>query len=323
MRIRKSIVILISITCITMFMVVNNCTLNNTILTIKPKLFAHRGLAQTFNIAEVKWDTNTAEIIYPPEHYFIENTIPSIEAAFTYGADIVEFDIRVTKDNELAAFHDSDIGFRTEKKGKVSDYTLDELKKMDVGFGYTSDNGKTYPLRNKGIGLLPSFDEIISMFPTKDFVVHIRDDGIKIGEIFLNKLKKLNTDQVNHISIYGNDLAIELIGKEYPSMKTLSAKRIKKAFIEYELIGWTGIVPKSIKNMELHLPIEYAKYLWGWPYKFVIRMEKANTRVVITMKKGNWTGAFDSEKDLTKIPRFFSGYIWTERIDKISKYYKQ
>ena len=46
------------------------------------KLLAHRGLAQTFDVSIVEWDTNTAEIIYEPEHPFLENTIDSMKVAF-------------------------------------------------------------------------------------------------------------------------------------------------------------------------------------------------------------------------------------------------
>ena len=45
------------------------------------KLLAHRGLAQTFDVSAVEWDTNTAEIIDEPDHPFLENTIESMEAA--------------------------------------------------------------------------------------------------------------------------------------------------------------------------------------------------------------------------------------------------
>lgn len=44
------------------------------------KFISHRGLAQTFDISKVKWDTNTAEVIYPPEYPYIENTLPSMES---------------------------------------------------------------------------------------------------------------------------------------------------------------------------------------------------------------------------------------------------
>ena len=108
---------------------------NNTSIFIKnentmPKLLAHRGLAQTFDISKVEWDTNTAEIIYEPEHEYLENTIESMKAAFEYGADIVELDIQLTKDKKLAVFHDFELGYRTDGKGNISDYTMEELKKI-------------------------------------------------------------------------------------------------------------------------------------------------------------------------------------------------
>ncbi len=49
-------------------------------------LLAHRGLAQTFSMEGITGDTNTAAIIYEPEHPYLENTLTSIEAAFAAGA---------------------------------------------------------------------------------------------------------------------------------------------------------------------------------------------------------------------------------------------
>ena len=301
--------------------------INNNFVFVKsnktmPRLMAHRGLAQTFDISAVKWDTNTAEIIYPPDHHFIENTIPSMQAAFDYGASIVEFDIRVTKDKQLAVFHDYIVEYRTECSGEISAYTLAELQKMDIGYRYTHDGGKTFPLRNTGVGLLPSFDEVLEAFPRGEFLVHIRDGGIEIGELLLEKLQKLNDDEIQRISIYGNDEAITLIKMEFPEMKALSAKLLKRALIEYVFVGWTGYMPKSTRNLEIHIPISYAKILWGWPEKFVERMENVGSRVVLITKQGQWSGGFDTENEIKKIPDNYYGFIWTERVDKISQYFK-
>ena len=75
--------------------------LNNTSLFTKdsqrePLLLAHRGLAQTFHMDGITGETCTAKRIYEPEHPFLENTIPSMEAAFKAGADIVELDVQPT-----------------------------------------------------------------------------------------------------------------------------------------------------------------------------------------------------------------------------------
>ncbi len=126
-----------------------------------PLLVAHRGLGQTFPMEGITADTNTARIIYEPQHPYIENTIPSMRAAFEAGADIVEFDIQPTKDGQFAVFHDWVLDHRTDGKGVTREHTLEELKKLDVGYGYTSDNGKTYPFRGKGVGLMPSLEEVL------------------------------------------------------------------------------------------------------------------------------------------------------------------
>jgi glycerophosphoryl diester phosphodiesterase len=116
-------------------------------------LIAHRGVHHDFPLDGVQWDTCTAARIFPPTHEFIENTLPSMRAAFEAGASIVEVDLRVTRDRQLAVFHDFMLECRTEASGDVDDRPLAELQTLDVGYGYTADDGATFPLRGTGVGL--------------------------------------------------------------------------------------------------------------------------------------------------------------------------
>ncbi len=59
-----------------------------------------------------------------------ENSIPAIESIIRMGADIMELDLKLTKDSVLVLSHDKTIDRCTTGKGLVSDYTLDELKKF-------------------------------------------------------------------------------------------------------------------------------------------------------------------------------------------------
>ena len=120
-----------------------------------PVLLAHRGLAQTFTREDLDAETCTATRIRPPEHPYLENTLPSMEAAFAAGADVVEFDVHPTTDGKFAVFHDWTLDCRTEGKGVTREHTLAELKALDIGYGYTADGGKTFPFRGKGVGLMP------------------------------------------------------------------------------------------------------------------------------------------------------------------------
>lgn len=86
----------------------------NTSLLARPSgaltLLAHRGVHQDFPREGLTNDTCTASRIYAPTHGYIENTLPSIEAAFAAGADMVEVDIHPTTDGEFAVFHDWTLG---------------------------------------------------------------------------------------------------------------------------------------------------------------------------------------------------------------------
>lgn len=54
-----------------------------------------------------------------------ENTLESFELAIALGADMIEFDLRSTKDHVLVAHHDPDVG-----KYSLRELTLRELKKL-------------------------------------------------------------------------------------------------------------------------------------------------------------------------------------------------
>ena len=54
-----------------------------------------------------------------------ENTLMAFQKAIDLGADIIELDVRQTKDGELAVFHDQDIGGK-----KISGLTFAEVNRV-------------------------------------------------------------------------------------------------------------------------------------------------------------------------------------------------
>ncbi|HHX60801.1 MAG TPA: glycerophosphodiester phosphodiesterase [Epulopiscium sp.] len=317
-KIKKRYVTLAGISCFILFL-----WLNNTGLFVTKegnyKLLAHRGLAQTFDVSKVEWDTNTAGVIYEPEHEYLENTIASMNTAFDYGADVLELDVQRTKDGQLAAFHDYDLSMRTNGKGKVSDYTMDELRQLDIGYGYTSDKGQSFPFRGKGIGLMPEMQEVLTTFPDKDLLIHLQNGDLETAKILWTYLEDMPPERLSQMTVYGGHEGLLYLRQQNPSIRVLSMKLLKSALIKYELLGWTGYIPKEMHNIEIHIPLKFAKYLWGWPHKFIERMDSVNTRVVIVEGNGKWSEGFDTQESLRAIPKGFSGYVWTNRIDIISK----
>lgn len=290
--------------------------------TGKPLLLAHRGLAQTFSMEGITNETDTAKRIFPPEHPYLENTIASMEAAFQAGADVVELDVHITQDGQFAVFHDWNLDYRTNGAGVTGDYTMAELKSLDVGYGYSADGGKTFPFRGKGVGLMPSLDEVLAHFPDRSFLINVKSNDPKEGELLAQYLSRFPAKRLNQLAVYGGDQPIAAVNVMLPDLRVMSKATLKKSLFSYFAIGWTGYVSPTCRHTELHIPEKYAPWLWGWPNRFLNRMADVDTRVILVAGEGKFSAGFDTPEDIKRIPPNYTGGIWTNRIDRIAQLFK-
>lgn len=61
-----------------------------------------------------------------------ENSLQSIKNAIKAGVDIIEIDVRTTKDSVLVLMHDKDIDRITTGKGLIKNYTFSELQQFNL-----------------------------------------------------------------------------------------------------------------------------------------------------------------------------------------------
>jgi len=315
MRKKKILLILLIFFAFVFF---NNTSLLVAPETAKPLLLAHRGLAQCFSMDGITNSTDTSKRIFPPDHPFLENTIASMAEAIKLGADIVEVDIQITKDEKVAVFHDHGLDYRTDASGQVRKYTMADLKKLDVGYGYSADGGKTFPFRGKGVGLMPELDEVLKRFPQTHFLIDVKSNDTIEGEVLARYLESLPKERLESLKVYGGQRPLTVLKEKLPGLRVMSRETLMKAITDYIAIGWTGYIPQSCRGAWLHIPVKYAPLLWGWPDKFMSRMKSVDTQIVLVAGDGKFSEGFDSPDALKQIPQNFSGYIWTNRIDKIA-----
>ncbi len=77
--------------------------------------------------------------------YAPENSLAAIENVIKMGGDIVELDIHKTKDGHLILMHDNTLDRTTTGHGKISDYTLAEIKKLKLRNGLGIHTRHTVP----------------------------------------------------------------------------------------------------------------------------------------------------------------------------------
>jgi len=91
-----------------------------------------------------------------------ENTLLAFRAALELGVDMLEFDLRLSKDKAVVVIHDETVDRTTDGTGKVSEYTLAELKKLDAGgwFGIVYE-GLKIPTLDELCQLLASYPDVL------------------------------------------------------------------------------------------------------------------------------------------------------------------
>lgn len=95
---------------------------------------------------------------------FPENTLYAFtEVVKKYKVDVLEIDVWASKDGYPVILHDETVDRTTNGQGKIHQLTLAQIKKLDAAYHFTRD-GKTYPLRGKGI-TIPTLEELFQALP--------------------------------------------------------------------------------------------------------------------------------------------------------------
>jgi glycerophosphoryl diester phosphodiesterase len=97
-----------------------------------------------------------------------ENTLYAFTHARDLGVDVLETDVQVTADGVLVVLHDSTLDRTTDGEGAVNRLSLAQLKKLDAAFRFSTDGGRSFPLRGHGISV-PTLREVFAALPGMRF----------------------------------------------------------------------------------------------------------------------------------------------------------
>jgi glycerophosphoryl diester phosphodiesterase len=283
-------------------------------------VLSHRGVSQQYHRENLTNDTCTAERIDTPTHTYLENTLPSMQAAFDHGADIVEIDIHPTADGEFAVFHDWTIDCRTNGEGVTREQTMEYLRTLDLGYGYTADGGATFPLRGHGVGMMPTLRDVLAAFPERRFLINFKGNDPAEADQVLAYLDAFEQTDYARLMFYGARPA-ERLRELRPDVRTTGRKQLMRCAKGYMLTGWFGTTPEACRNTIVFVPANYGWIGWGYPDLFLQRMQAANTEVMIVgpIRRGERPGivGIDDLATFEELPRNWRGGVVTDRIEVI------
>ena len=156
-------------------------------------------------------------------------TMLAYQNSVNLGVDVLEMDIHITEDGVLVLMHDETVDRTTDGSGEIESMTLDELKKLDAGYDWSTDDGATFPFRGKGL-TVTTLEEVFTAFPDKHMTIEIKKTNASMTQPFCELIRKHKMeDKVLAASFYDDKL--KEFRKECPEVATSSAKNETTAFV--------------------------------------------------------------------------------------------
>ena len=113
------------------------------------------------------------------EAEFPSNTMYAFQHSVKAGADMLELDVGVTKDNKVVVMHDTTLDRTTSGHGTIASHSLKQIRKLDAGYWFAGGKApydhkaKRHPFRGKGLKV-PTLQEVMKAFPKTPINVEIK-----------------------------------------------------------------------------------------------------------------------------------------------------
>ena len=128
-----------------------------------------------------------------------QNSIPAVEKAIEYGYDGCEFDIHTTKDGKWVVIHNDTVDDMTDGEGKVSDFTLKEIRKLKLDNGNGIENYESLQV--------PTLEEVLEIISGSNIIpiIEIKNCDTKYLPSLKNMLKKYGLDKKSEIISFNRE----------------------------------------------------------------------------------------------------------------------
>ncbi len=165
--------------------------------------------------------------------YEPENTLRSFRRALEIGVDMIELDVRRTKDGKVVVIHDDTVDRTTNGSGAIGEMTLAEIMELDAGRGEK----------------IPTLDEVLDLVKGRvPLDIEIKDKGLgaEVGRLLTQRIESRAKPKDLVVSSF---LPRELAAGNFPDLQRIllvengSDDDIKSAIA---LRAW-GIGPKAEK----------------------------------------------------------------------------
>lgn len=160
-----------------------------------------------------------------------ENTIPAIESVISMGVDMMELDVKRTKDSVLVLMHDKTIDRMTDGTGLISDFTYDSLKTFKVKWE-SNPSVDTVRIPTLRQALLCCKDRILvnvdHAYLYYDEILALTEELGVTGQVLMKGRSSIDKVEKDFSRYENNLLYMPIIGINTPSGQALFAEYVER-----------------------------------------------------------------------------------------------
>jgi glycerophosphoryl diester phosphodiesterase len=184
-----------------------------------------------------------------------ENTIAAFDHGIACGAEGLEFDVHLSKDGVVVIHHDDTLERTTSGRGRLADYTADELRRVDAACNFTDASGAC-PFRGQQIGI-PTLHEVLRRYPSARIIIELKVGGSVLAERVIDEVRAADAmDRVAIGSFFPE--ALLAVRRYEPAIATGAAKEETRwalyrswvglgigatPYSEFQVPEWSGLTP--------------------------------------------------------------------------------
>ena len=176
------------------------------------------------------------------------DTLYAFEKAVEIGADVLEMDAHFTKDGQIVLMHDEEVDRTTDGTGLIEDLTLDELSELDAAYGWSNDDGKTFPFRGQGIEV-PTLGELFQKFPQMRYVIEIKLTQNPIDRPLCDLIRKHNMQDTVMIASF-HDEAMQKFRATCPEIATSASRGEVTRFVLLGKLFLSGLIAPQYQSIQ-------------------------------------------------------------------------
>lgn len=178
-----------------------------------------------------------------------EGTLYTFQKAVDLGVDVIETDIRSTKDGKLVIIHDSTVNRTTNGNGPVNSFSLKTLKQLDAGFRWSPDNGSTYPMRGRGL-TIPTLAEAFAALPKTRMNIEIKESDPEVIDRLCDLIR--DYQKTDHVMVASFDVSrLKQFRSQCPQVATSMGAREAVVFFGLQWAHLDNIYSPSAQALQV------------------------------------------------------------------------